>query len=490
MDKIDRNNKVKTLKKTLWKTTRILWLLLVHVAAFVCVAVVVGIFIIMRYFVPFDRHLNPNATQTVQQAAEKRQIAYRLTEPKELIAIIGHPQTKTERIDGGSSNCTMTWGNISAEFSGFRRDNSPLTLRSLKIGGFPLQLGRFAGVFGGRPINIGQRKPVVLRNEKDLLKLDSFWGLAGVSLEQLDLRQHLEFLEDATFDTRTVWPGSDKMPDGFDPVDRIEAGKNPGLGIRKLHKKGIDGRGMAIAILDQPLLKDHIEYTHAITKYESVGIILGSHPQMHGSPVVSIVSGKDCGVAPSSRIHYFAMPMWSWDSCKPYCEVIERILKSNSTSDTDDRIRVVSISMGMFSAWPDFELWKQVVNKANQKGVLVVTCDSAFLNYGTLERIHEKNPDSPESYRRGRYSNSSNVLLVPAGHRTMASYHGSDVYTFDADGGMSWSAPYLAGLAALAFQVNPQIDTKSIVDLWIETAIKTDAGSIVNPVGFMEAVRK
>jgi hypothetical protein len=55
---------------------------------------------------------------------------------------------------------------------------------------------------------------------------------------------------------------------------------------------------------------------------------------------------------------------------------------------------------------------------------------------------------------------------------------------------MSWAAPYLAGLAALAYQVKPEIDPKTIIDLWLKTATQTDAGPIVNPVGFIEAVRK
>jgi len=50
--------------------------------------------------------------------------------------------------------------------------------------------------------------------------------------------------------------------------------------------------------------------------------------------------------------------------------------------------------------------------------------------------------------------------------------------------------PYLAGLAALAYQVDPEIEPKTIVKLWVETAVHIDAGPVVNPTGFIEAVRK
>jgi hypothetical protein len=45
------------------------------------------------------------------------------------------------------------------------------------------------------------------------------------------------------------------------------------------------------------------------------------------------------------------------------------------------------------------------------------------------------------------------------------------------------------GLATLAFQVNPSIQPKEIIQLLIETVVKTDAGPIVNPGDFIEKVR-
>jgi len=49
--------------------------------------------------------------------------------------------------------------------------------------------------------------------------------------------------------------------------------------------------------------------------------------------------------------------------------------------------------------------------------------------------------------------------------------------------------PYMAGLAALAFQVNPEIKPAQILELWTATATKTAVGPIVNPPRFIEAVR-
>jgi hypothetical protein len=74
----------------------------------------------------------------------------------------------------------------------------------------------------------------------------------------------------------------------------------------------------------------------------------------------------------------------------------------------------------------------------------------------------DKNPDDPHSYRQGMFGDAVTVLWVPTGNRTTACWRGADLYTYEREGGMSWGAPYLAGLAALAFQVDPKIDPKTI----------------------------
>ena len=112
-----------------------------------------------------------------------------------------------------------------------------------------------------------------------------------------------------------------------------------------------------------------------------------------------------------------------------------------------------------------------------------------MLNYGTLQTKLGQIPDSAASYTVGKYSSENNVIRIPAGNRTLASFRGNAVYTFDREGGMSWAAPYIAGLAALAFQVNPEITPNKIKELLIETVTRTSAGPIVNPTGFIERIK-
>ena len=87
-------------------------------------------------------------------------------------------------------------------------------------------------------------------------------------LTNLDLSQSMDVLSLANFDSQTRWPLADKLPAGFSVQQTMEMGKDPGLGIRDLHAKGITGRGVGIAIIDQPLLVDHREYTNQLRVYE------------------------------------------------------------------------------------------------------------------------------------------------------------------------------------------------------------------------------
>lgn len=417
--------------------------------------------------------------ERTRQAAREGKIVFKLTTPEEFKELLGLPQKEEKQRDGDADLLRLHYPDIQALFvrialePGFAQ-NAPYSLYQL------------TGKDG--PIDIGAERLIVLRNLDDLPKFDAFWGYAGASLANLDLRASGKLLDERPFDSRTEWPGKDKLPEGFDPVRRLEEGKYPGLGIGSLHKQGVNGRGVGIVIIDQPLLKEHQEYAGRLKQYEAVDVE-GVPVQMHGAPVCSIAVGARCGVAPQASLYYYANPPWKWRDNTPWAELLERIVESGKTPSDGPRIRVVSISVGSFSQRPNFDLWKAAVDKASRNGILVVTCDPTFLRLGTLRRDPSKDPNDPTTYRAGRYFAWGAALCVPAGNRTTAGHVGPDAYTYWVEGGMSWAVPYLAGLATLAFQVDPELQPAQIVELWTTTATRTSVGPVVNPAKFIEAVR-
>ncbi|MDH4197953.1 MAG: S8/S53 family peptidase, partial [Candidatus Aminicenantes bacterium] len=308
-----------------------------------------------------------------------------------------------------------------------------------------------------------------------------------VSLARLDLHDRGELLDSLSFDTLTEWPAADRLPEGFDPARILENAATPGLGVRGLHEKGIDGKGIGLAIVDQPLLLGHREYSSRLVRYDATGLA-GMAPQMHASPVASIAVGQTLGVAPGATLTFFAVPTWQRDN-EPYTGSLRAILALNEKLPAAERIRVVSISTGMFPRQPHFEEWKAALEDSEKSGVLVVTCDPNALPYGILSLRVGADPDDPASYGRGRYSGKDDLVLVPGQNRAVASHLGEDVYTFDRTGGMSWGAPYIAGLAALAFQLNPDLSPGEIRQALVDTTRRTEAGPVVDPAAFLERVR-
>jgi hypothetical protein len=301
------------------------------------------------------------------------------------------------------------------------------------------------------------------------------------------MRSESKLLLSMPFDSETIWPPKERLPVKFDPLRLLAEGKPPGLGIGELHKNGIDGSGVGIAIVDQPLRLGHEEYSRRLVRYDATGL-LDFKLAMHGPPVVSIAVGKSIGVAPRASLTYFAVPMWK-PTNEHYISSVEQVLELNRRLPDAERIRVISISTGMFSKYPNYEGWKKIRKRAEREGVFVITCEMDPLIYGGLVRKKGADPDLADSYE-AIWAIEGQVLKVPIGGRTLASHRGNDVYFYDDDGGLSWGAPYIAGLAALAFQVNPKLTPNEVRRFLVETAKHTSAGAVANPRAFIERARK
>ena len=308
--------------------------------------------------------------------------------------------------------------------------------------------------------------------------------LRGSDASALNLLQEDGLLEQVTFDSSTVWP--QKLPEGFSPEGIMENGKNPGLGIRALHEKGITGEGVSIAIVDQALNPEHIEYADNLINYELLHCS-DQAAQMHGSAVTSIAVGKTCGVAPGASVYYIASTFGTHRIGKMKMDLnymadsIDRILEINTFLPQERKIRVISISRG-FSSEKGADEVCSAIERAKEEGVFVITT-STETNYGFilmgLGKEQMTDPDDVSVYGPGHFwsrnfydggvANPDHVLLVPMDARTYASWYDTDGYEFASSGGLSWSVPWLAGLYALCLQVNETLTPEEFVRAALET---------------------
>ncbi len=342
--------------------------------------------------------------------------------------------------------------------------------------------------------------------------------LRARDLSGLDLAGRSADLLHADFDDGTQWPA--KLPDEFEPRRIRELGLNPGLGLRQLHRRGFTGKGIGIGIIDQPLLVDHVEYRDRLRLYEEIHVLMAEpNAAMHGAAVASLAAGKTVGVAPEAELYFIAEThgeirngQFDWDF-KPLAQAIERLLDLNRRLPSAKRIRVISISVGWSRGQKGFDEANAAVARAGKEGVFVISTaleQTHRLAFHGLGREPLADPDRFESYGLGSWWAASFLdgsrrfppgqrLLVPMDSRTTASPTDAEQYVHYADGGWSWSVPYLAGLYALACQARDDVTPA----LFWETALRTGRtvpvthgaealalGSIVDPAALLDALQK
>ena len=317
-------------------------------------------------------------------------------------------------------------------------------------------------------------------------------------LSQMDLSMYPSNLADyVDFDSKTKWPAKDKMPAGFNPKKYLKVGRNPGLHVRDLHKRGIDGRGVAVAIIDQPLLYTQQEYKKQMKLYHDNDVHQGGFcleyssglcgklqeahmSSMHGPAVASIAVGKTVGVAPKADLYYFSAQFSSDEQghfdARPITAVLQQIMNLNNRLPEGKRILIVSISRGFSSQDVGAEEFQETVQEMNRRGIGVFTTDDMF----TVSRKSAyADADENAVYTRAapwwqeaelpNYAKMEDILF-PSDYRVTAAPNGDKDYVAYSSGGLSWAVPYAAGLYALSLQVFPDLTPEFFWQVARETA--------------------
>jgi hypothetical protein len=358
------------------------------------------------------------------------------------------------------------------------------------------------------------------------------WGpyldLRHPDLRKFDLADKGAELSNACFDSATQWP--EKLPSGFDPAAILELNRDPGLGLRAIHALGITGRGVSAGIIDTPVLLNHAEYAGRMRFYgEANG--LGVPANFHGTLVTSILAGRTCGVAPEVEIYYMGSHNYDIvkDSQVPnishYARAIDRLLEVNAKLPREKRIRVISISAGWGPKNRGFKAMNRAVERAEAAGIFVVSGNlvdalkgRGLWFYG-FDRRSTDSPDDPalgrvlpwkewviqvggrdrfDLYYTKRLERAKPVefLVLPEGSKTVAHPGGKEEYGFYRIGGWSSISPYLAGLYALACQVDPDVTPYGFWQAALATGDPVPiegpsagfAGKIVHPAKLIEAL--
>jgi len=329
--------------------------------------------------------------------------------------------------------------------------------------------------------------------EKPGSAVASYADVRGKDLrgEALDL----DLIRTLWFNEKTVWDSDDKLL----AKSVMTQGKNPGLGVRALHARGITGLGVNMAIIDQNMCLTHPEFADRIVKYHDLGCDMPANEgSMHGPAVTSLLVGQTVGTAPDAGVYYAAVPSWKKDA-QYYADALDWIIAENRLLSNAHKIRVVSVSAA--PSGPDSPYtqnnaaWDKAVARAEADGLAVLDCTNhhgwinpAYYDVEAPEDVSAANTGFP---RTGPLTDcTTESLAAPNGFRTQAEeYQSGDFsYQYMGQGGLSWAIPYVAGVLAMGWQVQPDLDGEGMVKLLRESAFVKNGCRIIDPLTFIDRV--
>jgi len=377
----------------------------------------------------------------------------------------------------------------------------------------------------------------------DSHSIEYSFGICGLDVSKTDMSNlTVENFAKLSFDTNTIF--SEEQLKKFHPIELLEKGKIFGLGIEKLHKAGITGEGVQIAIIDEPFDIDTPEMKNIEYAYEDSRIPdqYKKVDNMHGRTVTSLLHS----ISPKATINFHAVQVieQTEESTKEINskrkEILDECLKSDEnvsvismsasigeeeTSKYDemldskkicfvnsdslhkyftyaerdglnDKIKAkrVSVNKEKFEKYkktslemlPEMKLEYEKIKDKNSKNKLqkLINTVTACLNIKTPVEMSDflTEQKDEELKRQGK-------ILIPNGGETYPQIGGG--YKYNGVPSMSWTIPQLSGMLALAKQMDKNISYYEFVEVSKITAIINEEGFlIINPEGIVRKINQ
>ena len=344
---------------------------------------------------------------------------------------------------------------------------------------------------------VSQVLPHEITNEliDELAKEDSFnrWGFCWCDLSQHNLSQiDKEHLKKITFSTSTIWPNMQNMPKDFDPAQIIENGKNPMLNINELHKNGITGKGVLVAVIDSlPVNPKHVELNSAKVKYENVCNASDKH--FHGDIVLANICGKNIGVAPDVFVYHYCQSMAIEKINKDMIKILFDILHK---IENGEPIKIVSRS-GMLcfdkskydGLEEDRKSIKELKNKIESLGCKVLdSIDFAEAGFHCGHFCFDDDNKNIDNIKMASWltqkdkTSYANKMIFVCGGKSIPDTLTNDGYKFEQDDCFSWTIPQCAGLYALCLQANSNLSFEDFIELCRNSCdVNKNGYNIINP---------
>ena len=331
------------------------------------------------------------------------------------------------------------------------------------------------------------------------------WGLCHRDLSKHDLSGvSKEYLAKVTFNSSTKWPTQDKMPKDFDPNIVLERGKNPMLGIKKLHEQGIDGSGVTVAAIDFGFQSEkHPEYKGSNIELVNLFDDTGTH--FHSDGVLANLCGQNVGIAPKANVVYYNTYQGNQDIVHgAQIQILQDILKRVIGGE---KIRAVNISGPLVRNHKLHDLRKNIEEYEKMKTELMQPL------VPVLRELQELGCEVIDSERFGRdftcceidtmgggngykkpdwYGNKdvSDKVSFVCGGKIIPEFTSDSGYKYENSSCFSWTIPQAVGMYTLALQQNPNLNWNQFAEIAKSTSKLTENGvRIAQPAAIIEKVK-
>lgn len=329
-----------------------------------------------------------------------------------------------------------------------------------------------------KPLELPQQLPSITGRD-GLEPYGDYWYDAAISA---DLSADPALAYSLIISDATQFPGPEKLPEGYDPYALLAWGMDPGLNVDILHAHGFTGKGAVIAYVDQ-CVQPHEQYDgeniHIANQEDS--------NSMHGPAVLSLLAGRDIGVAPEAEVYYHGFVPSMEASQLSEAEALYQIIEQNENLPEGEKITMVGFSDNIDPSENYEQEFRDAAAACEEAGIMVWFCGE--YNPATFLPYSDKNDNRNlviDQWMDPRFADED--VFIPTGGRTTAATMGGASYIYWSTGGLSWAMPYALGLYAIAIEIDPTLTQDELRTLLKESAYDVRGMRLVNPVGFVSAV--
>ncbi len=325
------------------------------------------------------------------------------------------------------------------------------------------------------------------------------YNFMSVDASQLNLSDFNYTKDNFRYNTATTWP--ENLKKDFNPESLIEEMKDPGLGIRNLHAEGITGKGVNVAFVDVKLLVNHESFRDNLVYYEEIDSEPGE-VHFHGTTILSLLAGKDTGVAPDVNVYAFAYNINSERDYKlQLADAILKVVDIDKTLDNEKKIKVISLSSGwMPDESEELNILLDAIDLATKDDILVFTASiGSTHNYfiGGVERTWREDVNDISTYYIAKKIQVNPAakkddlhILVPWYGITTAGATNPKAYSLYGSGAYSPAIPFYTGLYALGLQIDSTLTMNEFWQYLTDTShVLEENRNLVNPEKFIEMVK-